>query len=259
MKWNMVFGALVVSVGLCSQSFGFELLDRMLGLNDCGCNSCCTAEASCGCDKGCEPACCAAAAPACGCAAACEPACGCAAPACDSCCASTCCRKKCHSGLFCGLHDRLFGCCHKKRCCDSGCGGCAAACEPACAAPAACGCAAAEPACGCAPACDSCNSCCKKRHCGLLEIFHCHKRCCKPACGCGNGCAAGCDWACGCAAAAGCAVGCAAGCGAPMGDDSSIQSDDAAPMPPAPTADPSASVPSKRRVVAASSKVVRRN
>jgi len=44
-----------------------------------------------------------------------------------------------------------------------------------------------------------------------------------------------------------------------MGDDSSIQSDDAAPMPPAPTADPSASVPSKRRVVAASSKVVRRN
>src|SRR5215207_6514379 len=98
MKWNMVFGALVVSVGLCSQSFGFELLDRMLGLNDCGCNSCCTAEASCGCDKGCEPACCAAepsccaaVEPACGCAAACEPACGC-APACDSCCASKCCK-----------------------------------------------------------------------------------------------------------------------------------------------------------------------
>src|SRR5690606_41926598 len=54
MKWNMVFGALVVSVGLCSQSFGFELLDRMLGLNDCGCNSCCTAQPSCGCDKGCR-------------------------------------------------------------------------------------------------------------------------------------------------------------------------------------------------------------
>lgn len=205
MKWNMVFGALVVSVGLCSQSFGFELLDRMLGLNDCGCNSCCTAEASCGCDKGCEPACCAAEP---SCCAAVEPACG-----------------------------------------------CAAACEPACAAPAACGCAA-EPACGCAPACDSCNSCCKKRHCGLLGIFHCHKKCCKPACGCGNGCAAACEPACGCAAATGCAAGCGA---APMGDDVSAPADDAAPMPPAPTADPSASVPSKRRVVAASSKVVRRN
>ena len=58
MKWNMVFGALVVSVGLCSQSFGFELLERMLGLNDCGCNSCCqqACQPSCGCDKGCEPA-----------------------------------------------------------------------------------------------------------------------------------------------------------------------------------------------------------
>ena len=81
MKWNMVFGALVVSVGLCSQSFGFELLDRMLGLNDCGCNSCCqkSCEPACGCDKGCEPSllrrrklavpqptCCAAAEPSCG-------------------------------------------------------------------------------------------------------------------------------------------------------------------------------------------------
>ncbi len=40
MKWNMVFGALVVSVGLCGRGFGFELLERMLGLNDCGCTSC---------------------------------------------------------------------------------------------------------------------------------------------------------------------------------------------------------------------------
>src|SRR4029078_9491966 len=64
MRWNMVFGALVVSVGLCAQSFGFELLDRMLGLNDCGCNSCCqkSCEPSCGCDQGCEPKCRAAAA-----------------------------------------------------------------------------------------------------------------------------------------------------------------------------------------------------
>src|SRR5437870_1917674 len=99
MKWNMVFGALVVSVGLCSQSFGFELLDRMLGLNDCGCNSCCQAAPSCGCDKGCEPSCCAeqscCAAPSC----AAAPSC-CAAPSCGQ---SSCCRKSCHRGCGCGL------------------------------------------------------------------------------------------------------------------------------------------------------------
>ena len=27
MKWNIVIGTLVLSVGLCSQSFGFELLE----------------------------------------------------------------------------------------------------------------------------------------------------------------------------------------------------------------------------------------
>src|ERR1700749_2235435 len=107
MKWNMVFGALVVSVGLCSQSFGLELLDRMLGLNDCGCNSCCqTSEPSCGCDKGWEPSCCAAPAweQSCCAAPACEPSCGCAAPSCGS----SCCKKHhCHRGLFSGIG------CHK--------------------------------------------------------------------------------------------------------------------------------------------------
>ena len=38
MRWNMVLGALVVSVGLCGQSYGFELLERMLGLGG-GCES----------------------------------------------------------------------------------------------------------------------------------------------------------------------------------------------------------------------------
>ena len=32
MKLKMFFGALVLSVGMCTQSFGFELLDRMLGM-----------------------------------------------------------------------------------------------------------------------------------------------------------------------------------------------------------------------------------
>ena len=129
MKWNMVFGALVVSVGLCSQSFGFELLDRMLGLNDCGCNSC---------GNGCK--------------------------------------KSCH------------------------------------------------------------------RHChrSLCDLFACHKSCCKKSCG--NGC---------CNAEPSC------GCGG-GGATTAAPADDAAPMPPAPTADPSASIQG-RRVLSASSKVVRRN
>src|SRR5580704_6563585 len=110
MKWNMVFGALVVSVGLCSQSYGFELLERMLGLNDCGCNSCCqkSCEPACGCDKGCEPAC--GQGNACCAAPACEPACG-AAPSCGSC--GSCCQKRCHHhchGLFNGVHNWVFGC-----------------------------------------------------------------------------------------------------------------------------------------------------
>ena len=39
MKRMMYLGALVLSVTICSQSFGFELLDRMLGCK--GCQSCC--------------------------------------------------------------------------------------------------------------------------------------------------------------------------------------------------------------------------
>ena len=34
------FWALLVSAALCSQGFGFELLDRMLGLNNGGCGGC---------------------------------------------------------------------------------------------------------------------------------------------------------------------------------------------------------------------------
>src|ERR1700681_1944152 len=104
MKWNMVLGALVVSVGLCSQSFGFELLERMIGLNDCGCNSCCqrSCQPACGCDKGCDTGCQAT------CAAPAESSC-CAAPSCG---APSCCHKRCHhccGGLFGGLHNHVFG------------------------------------------------------------------------------------------------------------------------------------------------------
>ena len=248
MKWNMVFGALVVSVGLCSQSFGFELLDRMLGLNDCGCNSCCetACEPSCGCDKGCEPTCCAQEQSCCAqeqsccaqeqsCCAA-EQSCCAAEPSCG--CEQSCCKRRHHGDLFCGLRG-LFDC-HKckKSCCEQTC-----AAEPTC-------CAAEQSCCAAEPTCCE-QPCCKKRRChrGLLSLFH-HKKCCKPACNtgcdsCGNG---------------GCSDG---GCGCSGGDApapaAGAPAEEAAPMPPAPTPDHSASVKSKRRVMTTASKVARRS
>ena len=115
MKWSMFVGALVLSVSLCTSqhSYGFELLDRMLGVG-CGCDTCgCDAAPSCGCDTGCDaaPAGCDAK-PTCGC----EKSCGCEK--------KSCCKSRCCGGLLDFLHcgcDR--GCCKKveKDCgCDSG-------------------------------------------------------------------------------------------------------------------------------------------
>lgn len=144
MKWKMVMGALVISAGLCTQSFGFELLDRMLGMHhhSSGCNSCCEPaccepaccepacceSACCGngcCNDCCEPTCCESAC--CGngcCNDCCEPTCceadACCDPCCDSCC-EPCCKKRCC------LLDRLFACkkrCCKKSCCDDCCTSC---------------------------------------------------------------------------------------------------------------------------------------
>ena len=42
MKWQILVTSLVLSVAVSTQSFGFELLDRMLGIN--GCESKCCAE-----------------------------------------------------------------------------------------------------------------------------------------------------------------------------------------------------------------------
>ena len=122
MRWNMILGALVLSVGLCGQSFGGGLLDRMLGC-----------AASCGCEA---PTCGCEAVPSCGCEAApswgCEPSCGC-QPLCSP--------LKCG----CGILDRCNSCCgcllkFNKLCLPSGCGcdsgpscGCeTSCCEPAC-------------------------------------------------------------------------------------------------------------------------------
>ena len=158
MKRMMYLGALVLGVTVCSQSFGFELLDRMLGHK--GCASCCEP----GCDAGagcCEPGCDAGAGNGC-----CEPACGagngCAEPACDA--GNGCCEPACDAGAGCcepscgaakgcckkkhrivdllkAIHQAKKSRCHKSSCCEPDCS--ASCCEPGCGA---------EPACG---ACDS--------------------------------------------------------------------------------------------------------
>jgi hypothetical protein len=54
MKWNILIGSLVLAVCVSTQSYGFELLDRMLGLKGCGCEakSCETkADTKCGAEK----------------------------------------------------------------------------------------------------------------------------------------------------------------------------------------------------------------
>ena len=152
MRSKTIFGALLVSVALCSQGFGFELLDRMLGLNGGGCGECnaCAKVACCekACPKACcpEPACCEKACPK-----ACEPAC-CETATCGKC-------KKCRCtpvrDLFAGMKD-LFeakGTVCETGCCDAAQGCCPepACCEKAC--PKAC-----EPACGC-------EKCCKVKRC----------------------------------------------------------------------------------------------
>ena len=228
MKWTSLLGSLVLGFAVCTQSYGFELLDRMLGASGCGCEtSCC--ETKCrkhhhrGCNTGCDSC---AAAPSC-----CAAAPSCAAPSCAA--APSCgCEQSCNTG--CGhRHHGLFGGHHNKGCCNT----CAA---PTCAAPTC----AAAPSCGCE---QSCNTGCCKKSCWLHRIFSCHKRC-------HNGCNTGCDTGCGAAApSCGCDGGVMSG-----GKELPPQAGgDLAPMPPAPVVDPSAFLPTQRRVVHASTSLVR--
>lgn len=163
MKWTSLIGALVVTCGVCSQSYGFELLDRMLGSHRGGCNSCADA---------CEPTC--EATTDC-----CDP---CADACCDPCC-DPCGKKCCHPvrELFAGLRG-LFdcGCCDPcgSACCDPCCDPCANACEPSCEVAAAC--------------CDSCCDPCAKKRCrglDLLGLFR-HRGCCNSGSSC---CSSGCS------------------------------------------------------------------
>jgi len=138
MKRMLFLGALVLGVTVCSQSFGFEILDRMLGCKKGGTS--CT-EPSCGAGNGCADACEPGCAAGNGCLGGCgaEPGCaagnGCAEPACDAgngctdggCTAAPKCRKK-HS-LFGGLKGLFDGCKRKHSSCTSA--SCCGA-EPAC-------------------------------------------------------------------------------------------------------------------------------
>ncbi len=203
MKWNLIVSTVVLGLSMCAPSYGFDLLDRMLGVGGCGCETSC-----------CEPSCaapvgCCVKAPSC-----CEPSC---------CEAVPCCKPRRCGGLLSGLS--LNRCCAKSSCgCEAPVGCCekAACCEDSCCAPA------------CKPRCRPC----------LLDRLFARRSCCAPSC---------CTVSCGCDAGCGCSVGIdKGGAPAPAFDDSEM-----APMPPAPVVDPSAYVPAKRRVVHASTTLVR--
>lgn len=236
MKWNIAIATLVATFTLCSQSYGYDLLDRMLGGSGCGCaSSCCEASVSC-CDTG--PACgCDNVGPACGCDMT-GPSCGC-DNACDPC-ASSCGRKPLISINLPKIRP-LF-----KRCNS----GCASACDTSCGCDvvASCGCdntptcgCNTAPTCGCDP-CSSCNSGCKpKLRLGLLDKIFASR----GGCGCGGGCEATCG-----ADACGCNSGCD-GCGCASWGGSSMEGDtapapeaegDSVSLPPTPIVDPSAFV-----------------
>ena len=158
MNWKLFSGSLVLSAVICGQSFGFELLNRMLGASGVGCDSsCCDAPPIGGCD----------APPSCGCAA--PPSCG---PRCPMVCS-------CKPSAV-GCRTPLFGHCKQSGCCDSG---------PAC------GCDA-RPSCGCScrscpllnlrlPSLNlfrgSCGYCCKTSCCNSCGCDA------APTCGCGHG------------------------------------------------------------------------
>jgi len=221
MKWNLILPAMVLSLGLCSQSFGFELLNKMLGHHRGGhgcCEPACCEQQQC-CPAACEPQCCAQPA--------CEPAC-CDQAACNGC-ADHCGHHR--RDLFGGLRG-LFDRCRSH--CGNGCGDCCAqdccaeqaccaqpACEPQCCAQAACEPACCDQAACCEPSCcDACDNGCHRRRGGLFAgLFHHRRSCCQPSC---------CDSCGGCGGYGG-----GVGAPAPAGD--------AAPVPPAPMADASAS------------------
>ena len=114
MKWNILFASLVLGLGLSTQGFGFDLLDRMLGASGCGCEANgCAAKSGCG-EK---------AAPACGC----EAKAGCTSNGCRT---KAVCAPKGRTPLICrscgssagrctdGCADKCASCCTKAPRCN---------------------------------------------------------------------------------------------------------------------------------------------
>ena len=272
MKWNIVVGSLVLGASLSGQSFGGDLLSRLLGGKGCGASSSCcdtsVTDPSCGAEMapcGTGPSCgaeiaapCASACnagPSCGAeiAAPCGPSCGveACAPASNACC-----------NVRTPILDALKGMKGKLKCklaslhakkaapscgaeiasCGAGpsCGAeiAAAPCGPSCGAEIA----ACDP-CAAAPSCDS--GCGLKKHLGgglLSKIFK-HKK---------GGCDASCADPCGATACDAAPAGCSS-CGS-----TPASAPAAAPAAaPAPVVDPHAYLNTKRHVIQASSTRVR--
>jgi len=243
MKGKTVIGALLVSVALCGQGFGFELLDRILGLNCGGCGDCngCCAKVAC-----CDPVKCCAPEPACCEKACCDPVCGKKPCCCEPCCCEPCCTPV--RDLFCGVKG-LFeckkcckvNCCCEPKCCDPVCCKKPACCDPVCCA---------KPAC-CDPVCCQKPCCCKKCRpilCLVDDLFNCKKCCCKKSCN------TGCD--------PGCCDPCGSG-GAKAQDTKPANggeaSEETTQLPKAPSPDPKASLLRSRGVYNASRSAVVRN
>ncbi len=221
MKWKLIVGSLVIGASLSGQSFGFDLLNRMLGGSGCGCASTCCDTSVSGPSCGSEMAGCGAA-PSCGsemagCAAApscgAGPSCGAELASCDPCSGA----KGC--GPSCGAELASCDPCSGAAGCGPTCGAEMASCDP-CAG-------SAGPSCGCeAPR----KRCCNKPLLGLLRGIKAEMHAVKCSLSkpifscCDNGCDKGCDpcgsaapscgaEACGCGAAPSCGAE-ACGCGA---------------------------------------------
>ncbi|MEN6452214.1 MAG: hypothetical protein ABFC96_17120 [Thermoguttaceae bacterium] len=153
MRSKTIIGALLVSAALCSQGFGFELLDRMLGLNCGGCGGCNACKVAC-----CEKACAVKACP--------QP---CAKVACEKPCIETCAKaKKCRPtpvrdlfGNLAELFEAKAYCYEQKACCEKAC--CA---KPAC----------------CEKSCGACEKPCKMKRCHRVRCEQPCGACCPVTC-----------------------------------------------------------------------------
>ena len=290
MKFNIVVGSLVLGASLCGQSFGGDLLSRLLGGRGCGASSsCCDTSVAgpscgaetaspCGSGSGCGsgPSCGAEMAAPCssGCGAPASASCGSGCGAASSCgdassCGSSSCgapRKSILAGLH-GMKVKVLCNLKSKLTCKSACGpscGAESSCDPCGSAPS-CG-----SGCGAAPSCGS--GCGAAPSCGA-EIASCDP--CGSASSCGRGCGlklgkcgllgkifahkkSGCDSASSCdgCASAPASSGCGGGCSSCGG--SPVSAPMASPMmAPAPVVDPHAYLNTKRHVIQASSTRIR--